>query len=82
MGKLRNQAGLTIHDSWHEVLSPRDYSELGISVTSQTAVVNVGRSTKNDLIIDDHEFGVQVYDLSGGLAELVESAVVPEAEKL
>jgi hypothetical protein len=55
MGKLRDQARFAIHNSRHKILSARDDSKLGISVSSQTPVIDVGRPAEHDLIINDHK---------------------------
>lgn len=82
MGELRDQARLTIHNSLYKILATSNDSKFWISVSSQTAVIDVGRPTEHDFIINDHKFRVQVDDFSGRRALLIKLPMVSEAEKL
>lgn len=55
-------------------------AKLWITISLHAAIVDVGRSTNEVPVIDDHQFGVQVYDLSIGL--FVNDSMVSKTVKL
>jgi hypothetical protein len=55
-------------------------AQLRVSAAEETAVVDVGRTYQCYLIVDDHQFAVDVDDFSDGLA--VEHGVGPEAKEV